>query len=296
MSKIHELFYGTAAAVVTPFKHDGSIDYDTLTRMIERLIQAGLDYLVVLGSTGEAATLSSSEKEQVRRHFVEVTNGRVPLVIGIGDNDTANLIHKVKNTDLSGYKAILSASPSYNKPSQEGLYHHYAALAEVSPLPVILYNVPGRTAKNMEPDTVLRLAHDFDNIIGIKEAAGNMEQILRLLKDKPREFLVISGDDMLALPTVCAGGAGVISVIAQAFPGSFSQLIREGLEGHVTKAYEKHFSLMKMIDLIFEEGNPTGIKQLLNLLGFGEAFVRLPLTQASNELKERIRQELHKIS
>ncbi len=287
---------GTGVALVTPFLNDGSIDFDSLGRLIEYNLENGIDYLVVMGSTGEAATLSAEEKEKIRAFFVRKTAGRLPLVLGMGSNNTAALVEEVRRTDLSGFDALLSVSPSYNKPSQEGIYRHYAALAEVTPIPVIIYNVPGRTGSNISPETALRLARDFDKIAGIKEAAGSMEQVLRLTKDKPDGFHIISGDDMLALPTVLAGGSGVISVIAQAFPRIFSSMIEAGRQGKVKEAFDLHYSVMNMIDLIFAEGNPTGIKQLLALQGLTKAFVRLPLTSASKHLAEAIRIELQKIS
>ena len=219
-------FKGTGVAVITPFHSDLSVDFESLTRIINHLIQNGIEYLVALGSTAEAATLTDAEKTQIAAHFVSVNNGRVPLVIGIGGNHTQALIEELQSRDLTGFDAVLSVSPAYNKPSQEGLYQHFKALAAASPIPIILYNVPGRTAKNMEPKTVVRLAQDFKNIIGIKEAAGDMAQSLELLRTKPDDFDIISGDDMLALPMTLAGGAGVISVIGQGLPRAFSDAIR----------------------------------------------------------------------
>ena len=287
--QLQKALTGTAAAIVTPFHEDHSIDFDSLTKIIERGINGGLDYLVVLGSTGEAATLAREEKKAVRDHFVRVNEHRVPLVLGIGGNNTAAVAREIQDTDLSGFQAILSVSPSYNKPSQEGIYRHYAHLAEISPLPIILYNVPGRTGKNIEPETVFRLAKDYENIIGIKEAAGNMEQVLRLISGTPDDFLVISGDDPLSLPLVSAGGAGVISVIAQAYPKAFSRIIRKGLSGAGKENYRPFLEFLPIIDLIFEEGNPTGIKQLLELQDMCSSHVRLPLTPATATLKQKLK-------
>lgn len=286
-------FIGTGVAVITPFKEDKSIDFDALTKLINRLIDNGIDYLVVLGSTAEAATLNNKEKEQIRQHFIKVVKARLPLVVGIGGNNTAQVVSEIQNTELSGFDAILSVSPSYNKPSQEGIYQHFKAVSEVSPLPIIMYNVPGRTGKNMEPNTVVRLANDFENLIGIKEAAGVMPQILELIHKKPKDFLIISGDDMLALPLVLAGGAGVISVIAQGLPKEFSDLIRLGLASKPKEAFALHYKVMESIDLIFEEGNPTGIKAMLYEQGYCDNILRLPLVPATKKLQTNIRRFLN---
>lgn len=282
-------FVGTGVALITPFKDDKSIDFDALTKLINYQIDKGIDYIVVMGSTGEAATLSSEEKALIRHHFVKVVANRIPLVIGIGGNNTAQVVYEIQQTDLKGYDAILSVSPSYNKPSQEGIYQHYKAISEASPLPIILYNVPSRTGQNMQPTTVMRLAKDYSNIIGIKEAAGTMPQILELIHNKPKDFLVISGDDLLALPLTLAGGAGVISVIAQALPREFSTMIKLGLEGKSKEAFVIHYKVMDSINLIFKEGNPTGIKSLLHEIGFCGKDVRLPLVKATDLLQNKIK-------
>ncbi|GGG06473.1 4-hydroxy-tetrahydrodipicolinate synthase [Dokdonia pacifica] len=282
-------FRGTGVALITPFNEDLSIDFDGLTRLIEHNIAQGTDYLVALGTTAESATLSLEEKKQVKQHVVSVNNGRLPLVLGLGGNNTAAIITELKTEGiLEGFDAILSVSPYYNRPTQEGIYAHYKAISEASPLPIIMYNVPSRTGSNMEASTTLRLAKDFENIIAIKEAAGDMTQALRLLKDRPEGFLVISGDDMLALPMVSAGGDGVISVIGQGLVTSFSSMIRNGLEGAFAKAYQAHYQIMPSIDLIFEEGNPAGIKSLLTQINICQDHVRLPLVKASEDLKQRI--------
>lgn len=287
-------FIGTGVAVITPFKKDKSVDFDALTKIINRLLNNGIEYLIVLGSTAEAATLNNNEKEAIRNHFIKTVKGRVPLVVGIGGNDTSQVVVEIQQTDLTGFDAILSVSPSYNKPSQEGIYQHFKAISEVSPLPIIMYNVPGRTGKNMEPNTVVRLANDFKNLIGIKEAAGEMPQILELIHKKPKEFLIISGDDMLALPLTLAGGVGVISVIAQGLPKDFSDMIRLGLQGKPAEAFALHYKLMESIDLIFEEGNPTGIKAMLYRQGFCENELRLPLVPATKALQSKINDFLSK--
>lgn len=281
-------FTGTGVALITPFKSDFSIDENALRGLVENQIENGIDYLVVLGTTAESATLSKEEKQTVVKIIVEVTNKRIPLVLGIGGNNTALLVEELKSTDLSAFDAVLSVSPYYNKPTQEGIYQHYKALAAVSPKPLIIYNVPGRTASNILPATVQRLANDFSNIIGIKEAAGDIVQSMKLISMVPKDFLVISGDDMITLPMVLAGGHGVISVIAQGFPAEFSKMVRLGLEGKVKEAYKLHYKVAPSIDMIFAEGNPAGIKSLLNSKGMVESVLRLPLVPASEKLKNEI--------
>lgn len=281
-------FKGTGVALITPFKSDFSIDEEALRRLVEDQIENGIDYLVVLGTTAESTTLSKEEKQTVVNTIVEVNNNRIPLVLGIGGNNTASLVEEFKTTDLSAFEAILSVSPYYNKPTQEGIYQHYKALAGVSPKPLIIYNVPGRTASNILPATVQRLANDFPNIIGIKEAAGDIVQAMKLISMVPKDFLVISGDDMVTLPMVLAGGDGVISVIAQGFPGEFSQMVRLGLDGKVKEAYELHYKVAPSIDMIFAEGNPAGIKSLLHSKGMVESVLRLPLVPASEKLRNEI--------
>ena len=283
-----KMFYGTGVALVTPFKEGRSVDYEALERLVGYQIDNEVDYLVVLGTTGEPATLTPEEKEKVKKTIISVNNGKLPLVLGVGGNNTMAVAEELKTTDLSAFDAILSVSPYYNKPTQEGIYQHFKVISQASPRPVIIYNVPGRTAKNIEPQTVLRLAHDFKNIIGIKEAAGNMEQALRLIKNKPDDFLIISGDDMLAMPMVLSGGAGVISVIAQGLPKDFSEIIRLALDGNTKEAADLHYKLMDSIDYIFEEGNPAGIKSLLHQLGICKHYVRLPLVEATLQLEKKI--------
>jgi len=285
-----ESLRGMGVALITPFNQDLSVDVEGLRKLVEFNITQGTDYLVVLGTTAENATLTQEEKKLVIQTIVKTTNNRVPLVLGIGGNNTTLLKEQMSDTaQLEGFDAILSVSPYYNRPSQEGIYQHYKVLAEIAVKPIIMYNVPSRTGSNMEPATILRLANEFSNIIGIKEAGGNMDHALRILKDRPEGFLVISGDDMLALPMVSAGGDGVISVIGQGFPNSFSEMIRYGLEGAFAKAYKTHYALMPVIDLIFEEGNPTGIKSLLANQNICQNQVRLPLVQASEKLDKKIK-------
>lgn len=283
-------FIGTGVALITPFKKDYSVDVDALKKIVEFNISSGINYLVVLGTTAEAATLTASEKELVKQTIIEANNGRLPLVLGIGGNSTAEVVNQLKNTDLQSFDAVLSVSPYYNKPTQEGIYQHYKMVAENSPLPIILYNVPGRTASNLLPKTVIRLANDFPNIIGIKEAAGDMVQAMKLIQTKPDNFLVISGDDMITLPMVLAGGAGVISVIGEGFPEAFSNMVKLGLERKTDEAYTIHYQLMDIIDMIFEQGNPAGIKEVFHHLGLCENTVRLPLVSVDTDLSTRIKQ------
>jgi 4-hydroxy-tetrahydrodipicolinate synthase len=281
---------GTGVALVTPFKKDFSIDTEALIKIVNFCIDGGVEYLVVMGTTAENATLTSEEKQHVITTVIQANNGRLPLVLGLGGNNTQELVTELQTNDLSDFAAILSVSPYYNKPTQEGIFQHYKAIATASPLPVILYNVPGRTASNMLPATVLRLANECKNIIGIKEAAGDMVQALQILKNKPKDFMVISGDDMLALPIVLAGGAGVISVIGQGFPKEFSEMIRLGLNRKTDDAYHLHYQLMESIDLIFEQGNPAGIKEIFALFGIAENTVRLPIVPVDQDLSDRIAQ------
>ena len=279
---------GTGVALVTPFKQDFSIDFEGLARVIEYSIAGGIDYLVILGTTAENATLSAEEQEQVIAKAIDVNAGRLPLVLGAGGNNTAALVNGLAKRDLSAFSAVLSVSPYYNRPTQAGIFAHYSAVAKVSKLPVILYNVPGRTGSNILPETVMKLAHSSSNIIGIKEALGDMTQMMRLIKDRPDGFLVLSGDDMIALPTVSAGGEGVISVLGQGLPEIFSSMIHEGLNGEFGKAYQKQYKLMQAVDLIFAEGNPAGIKALLAHKGLCSDVVRLPLVAATPVLKQDI--------
>ncbi len=275
-------------ALVTPFTPEGRVDPIALERLVNYQVERGIDYLVVLGTTAETATLSPEEKTQVRETVIRANGGRLPLVLGVGGNNTAEVVRELEELDPEAYTAILSVSPYYNRPSQEGIYRHFAEVAKASPLPVILYNVPPRTGSNMLAATTLRLARDFENIIGIKEASGDFEQALVLLRDKPADFLVISGEDKLALPLVLAGGAGVISVIGQGLPREFTDMIRLGLNGRPEEAFAVFFGLMESIDLIFEEGNPAGIKCLLEILELTTSQVRLPLVPASDQLRQKM--------
>ncbi len=283
-----QMFTGTGVALITPFKKDLSVDTEALKKIIQYQIDGGIEYLVVLGTTAESATLTKQEKELVIQTVKEANAGKLPLVLGVGGNNTQEIIDELKSRDFSGFDAILSVSPYYNKPTQEGIYQHFKAIAQASPLPVILYNVPGRTASNMLPATVLRLANDFKNIIGIKEAAGDIVQAMKIIQNKPESFLVISGDDMITLPMVLAGGAGVISVIGEGFPKQFSEMVRLGLAKKADEAYKLHYQLAESIDMIFEQGNPAGIKAVFKELGLCEDTVRLPLINVDDNLAQRL--------
>lgn len=287
---------GTGVALVTPFKKDFSVDVEALKRIVNFVIDGGVEYLVVLGTTAETATLSSEEQELVIATIIEANNGKLPLVLGVGGNNTQKVVEELKTRDFSKFSAVLSVSPYYNKPTQEGIYQHFKAIAEASPIPIILYNVPGRTASNMLPSTVIRLANDFKNIVGIKEAAGDIVQAMQLIKNKPEGFLVISGDDMITLPMVLAGGSGVISVIGEGFPKQFSEMVRLGLQRKVDEAYQLHYLLADSIDMIFEQGNPAGIKEVFKTLGLSENTVRLPLVNVNQDLANRLDNFTKKLS
>ncbi len=283
-----EQLRGTGVALVTPFKEDGAVDVAALSSIVRHCQNGGVDYLVALGTTAESVTLSKEEKQIVLDAIVIANNGVLPLVVGVGGNNTRAVVQELKTMDLTDFCAILSVSPYYNKPTQEGIYQHFKAISDASPLPIIMYNVPGRTGSNMLPSTILRLAIDFENIVAVKEASGNMVQVKEILQNKPTDFMVLSGDDITALPTLLEGGDGVISVIGQGLPQEFSQMVRLGLEGKTKEAYVYHHLLQNGINLIFEEGNPAGIKAILELIDLGSANVRLPLVAASPELRKRI--------
>lgn len=284
---------GTGVALVTPFNSDFSVDVEALQNLVEFTIERGVEYLVVLGTTGESATLSKEEKQLVKRTIIKANKKRLPLVLGVGGNNTHAVLEELTQENLEGFDAILSVSPYYNKPTQEGIYQHFKMIAEKSPLPIILYNVPGRTGSNMAVGTVVRLANEFKNIIGIKEAAGSMVQGMELIRQSTRkDFLVISGDDAIALPLVLAGGAGVISVIGQGVPQKFTDMIRLGLKGDIKEAFKLQYELMPIIDMIFEQGNPAGIKEILKLEGVMQNTLRLPLVNVDTDLASRIEKEI----
>ncbi|MDM1348477.1 4-hydroxy-tetrahydrodipicolinate synthase [Myroides marinus] len=283
---------GTGVALVTPFNSDYSVDVEALQNLVEYTIAGGVEYLVVLGTTGESATLSKEEKQLVKRTVIKANKQRLPLVLGVGGNNTHAVLEELTEENLEGFDAILSVSPYYNKPTQEGIYQHFKLIAEKSPLPIILYNVPGRTGSNMAVSTVVRLANEYSNIIGIKEAAGSIVQGMELIRQSTRkDFLVISGDDAIALPLVLAGGAGVISVIGQGTPQKFTDMIRLGLKGEIKEAFELQYQLMPIIDMIFEQGNPAGIKEILKVEGVMKDTLRLPLVNVDADLASRLEKE-----
>ncbi len=279
---------GTGVALITPFTADNQVDVPALERIVEYVIAGGVEFIVALGTTSEAPTLTKEEKQLVCNTIMRVNNKRVPLVIGIGGNNTQNVIDEIKHTQLDNFVAILSVTPYYNKPSQAGMYAHFAAIAQASPLPIILYNVPGRTGVSMTAETIVSLAINFSNITAVKEASGNLVFDMQLLKQLPAGFTFLSGDDGTTLPSVYMGGKGAISVIGIAYPAEFSQMVRLGLEGKVAEANQLHYGLLPKIGLAFKEGNPIGIKAILAAKGLCEPYVRLPLVEASAELKKEV--------
>jgi len=285
-------FIGTGVALITPFDKNKNVDYNALKKLVNFQIDNGIDYLVILGTTGEAATLNNEERKKVIQTIVATNNKKLPLVLGIGGNNTQQAIEDIKNTDLSDFDAILSVSPFYNKPTQEGVYQHFKAIANSTDKNIILYNVPHRTGKNVEPETIVRLANDCENIIAVKDAASDLQQTLEIIRTKPDGFLVISGDDSLALSSVLAGGAGVISVIGQGMPSEFSKMINLGIAGKNQEAFKLYYKLMPLTELIFQEGNPAGIKAILNHKGICNTQVRLPLIKVSDNLYNSIINEL----
>ncbi len=281
-------FYGTGVALVTPFNTDREVDFTGLKNLINHQIDGGVEYLVSLGTTGESATLTKEEKKAVWEFTAETVAGRVPLIAGIGGNDTNEVVKCIQQFNISGYEAILSVSPYYNKPVQEGIYQHYKALAEASALPILLYNVPGRTGSNMTAETTLRLAYDFKNIIGVKEASGNFDQFNQIMKGKPEDFLFISGDDGVTLPMIAMGGHGIISVVANAIPRHFSDMVRLCLDGKFKEAQPLHYKLIDFTNLMFAEGNPAGVKSALKHIGICQDTLRLPLVNVSRQTANQI--------
>ncbi len=281
-------FKGTGVAIVTPFKKNFEIDFEALSKVVNHLIKGKVEYIVVLGTTGESATLSSEEKAAIAKHISQVSKQRVHLVLGIGGNNTKAIIQNMEQTVLDGYSAILSVSPYYNKPSQEGIYQHYRLLDAYSPLPIILYNVPGRTGSNMTAETTLRLAHDCKQVLAIKEASGNVEQVMRIINDKPKNFRVISGDDNLTLPLIACGADGVISVAANAYPKAYSDMVRLALQGEYEKARKLHYKIMPITDQLFADGNPGGVKFLMEQMQLLESNLRLPLVKPNKIVQDTL--------
>jgi 4-hydroxy-tetrahydrodipicolinate synthase len=280
---------GTGVAIVTPFRKDGSVDFKSLEKLVNFLIAKGVNYLVVLGTTGETPVLTKDEKQAIVNQVIEITNKRVPIVQGLGGNNTLEILHSLQNCNFEGIDVLLSVTPYYNKPSQEGLYQHYRAISQASPLPIILYNVPGRTGTNMTAETTIRLANEFGKqIIATKEASANFPQIMNILKDKPATFQVISGDDALTFPLMTMGCSGVISVVGNAFPAEFSTMVKLLLDGKIVEARKIHFKMLPVIDLVFAEGSPTGVKAFLEVMGIVPNYLRLPLVPASKDLHKKI--------
>jgi len=286
-------FRGTGVAMITPFDPSGEVDFRTLTKLTHLLIEQGINYLVVLGTTAETPALSEKEKQEVIRCVVDANGKRVPVVVGAGGNDTRSVVERIRKQDIKGIDGLLIVSPYYNKPSQEGIYQHFAAVAAVTELPVILYNVPGRTGSNVTADTVLRLASDFmDTIVAVKEASGNFDQVMEIIRNRPEGFLVLSGDDAITLPMIGSGGDGVISVIGNAYPALFSTMVAAALEGAFKKARELHYRLLPMMRAIFKEGNPTGVKAAMEIQGLISNVLRLPLVPSTEHLHKEI-ERLH---
>ena len=291
MSK-YSKFGGTGVALVTPFHKDGSIDFKSLGKVIDHVINGGVEYVVSLGTTGETPVLSKEEKKSLVKYTVEHTNKRVPVVVGIGGNDTREVVETFKQYDLGGVDAILSVSPYYNKPTQRGIVEHYKAIGNASPLPIIVYNVPGRTSSNISAETTLQLAEEVKNIFAVKEASGNFDQIMTIIKHKPKDFLVISGDDLITLPIVASGGDGVISVIANALPKEFSEMTRLALAGNFINAQKLHYKIDEFTRLIFADGSPAGVKCLLEKMKICSSHVRLPLVNVNEQVDKSLAKQL----
>jgi 4-hydroxy-tetrahydrodipicolinate synthase len=291
-----DLIRGTGVAIITPFHDSGNIDFGSFEKIIEHIIAGGANYIVALGTTGESAALSWDEKVAVLEYVVETVNKRVPVVAGIGGNNTQEVINMIRATSFEGIDAILSVCPYYNRPQQKGLYSHFKAIAGSSPVPVILYNVPGRTSVNLSAETTLKLANDFSNIIGIKEASGNLLQCMDIIRDRPQGFLVISGDDALTLPLIALGADGVISVVANAFPAEFSEMVNLCLKGKIARARSLHFSMLSFTNALFMDGNPSGIKAAMEILGLCKSNVRLPLVKVQKNVHAAIAEQIEFIS
>lgn len=285
-------FKGTGVAIVTPFKNDSSIDFSALGRVVNHVLKGEVNYIVAMGTTGEASTLTKDEKQAVISYVTEAVDNRVPLVVGIGGNNTQEVINSIRELDLRDVDGILSVAPYYNKPSQRGIFQHFKAIATCSTLPVIIYNVPGRTSVNITSDTCLELAHECENIVAVKEASGDLAQIMRIIKGKPENFLVISGDDMMTIPIISAGGSGVISVLANAFPSECSELVNLALKNNFKAACEIHFRFMESIELLFADGNPSGVKAFMSILSLCQNNLRLPLVPVNKNVLARIQKNI----
>ena len=289
-------FRGTGVAIVTPFKNDSSIDFAALGRMVNHVIGGGVNYIVIMGTTGESATLTKDEKKAIISYVVEVTDNRVPLVVGIGGNNTQEVINCVRHTNLNGIEGILSVAPYYNKPNQRGLFQHFKAIATSCPIPVIIYNVPGRTCSNISSDTCIELATECENIVAVKEASGDIAQIMRIIRNKPDSFSVISGDDMMTIPIIAAGGSGVISVLANAFPAATSELVSNALKSNYKTAREIQLRFLEMTELLFIDGNPSGVKAMLNIMNLCQNNLRLPLVPVNRTIYTRIQKAIDEVN
>jgi 4-hydroxy-tetrahydrodipicolinate synthase len=289
-------FKGTGVAIITPFKNDGSIDFAALGRVIDHVISGGVNYIVAMGTTGESVTITKDEKKALISYVIEFIDSRAPLIVGFGGNNTQEVINCIKHSNLSGVDGILSVAPYYNKPNQRGLFQHFKAIATCSPIPVIMYNVPGRTCCNITSETCLELAHACENIVGIKEASGDIGQIMRIIKDKPDSFSVISGDDMMTIPVITTGGSGVISVLANAFPNQCSELVNHALKNNFKTAREIQFRFLEIIELLFIEGNPAGVKAMLNIMSICSNILRLPLVPVSRNIYTRIQKAIEEVN
>ncbi len=281
-------YTGTGVAIVTPFRNDGSIDFKSLGKLLEHIIKGGVNYVVALGTTGESVTLTKDEKKAVINFVTDTVAGRIPVVVGIGGNNTQEILDSINYQDFNCIDAILSVAPYYNKPSQQGLYLHFKAIATASPVPVIIYNVPGRTGSNISAETTVKLAGEFSNIIATKEASGNMGQVMQIIHNKPKNFLVISGDDALALPIIAVGGSGVISVAGNAYPKELSEMVGFALKNEMAKAKALHYKLLEITNALFEEGNPAGIKAMLDIMKISPNNLRLPLAPVSEILYNKL--------
>ncbi|MBT3209182.1 MAG: 4-hydroxy-tetrahydrodipicolinate synthase [Bacteroidetes bacterium] len=288
-------FKGTGVALVTPFDFNKNIDFDSLGKLIDYQLLNNIDYFVVLGTTGESVTLSKEEKKLLVEFVIEKVDGRKPIVVGIGGNNTDEVLKNIYEFDFQGIDTILSVAPYYNKPNQKGLYEHYSKIAEICPVPIILYNVPGRTGANMDYRTCLRLARDFENIIAVKEASGDILQIMNIIKEKPRDFMVISGDDALTLPLIVIGVEGVISVTANAFPQVFVKMMENSLKGNFYTARKCHYDMINIIDTLFSEGSPAGIKATLSILEISQNYLRLPLTPVSRTTYLKLQEQVERL-
>lgn len=287
-------FTGTGVALITPFDAEGNIDFPALGKLLSHVMDGGVDFLVALGTTSEAPVLSSEEKKQVLTFIKEENNGKLPLVVGLGGNNTQSIVDSIKSMDFNGIDGILSVAPYYNKPNQRGLYQHFAAIANASPVPIILYNVPGRTSSNILAETTLKLAHDFDNIVAVKEASGDLIQIMEIIRDKPKDFAVLSGDDALTFPMMTLGSDGVISVVANAFPQKFSSMVKLAEKGEIAGAAEIHYELLEIIQVLFEDGNPAGVKAALEMMEIAANNLRLPLVCVNEATYKKLSRLINK--